>query len=70
MYLIKKIHQNLILTNIVTFPKKYFFMKFHHTNIFIEQSDPWDPKQKQKKFQEFYLKAEGRSILEHPGVMP
>ena len=45
IYLLKKYHHHWIMTNIVTFPKKYFLWKFNYTTFF-GQSAPLHPKQK------------------------
>ena len=37
IYLIKKYHPHWIMTNIVTFPKKYIFMKILLHNLFLDK---------------------------------
>ena len=43
-------------------------MKVSLHKLFLEQSAPLPPPK--KSFRQFYLKAEGHSISEHPGLIP
>ena len=59
------------MTNIVTFPKKLiFFLNFYYKTFFWTKCS-FAPKTKTNIFfWQCHLKAEGRSISEHPGVIP
>ena len=53
------------------FSKKVHFYENLTTQPFFGQSAPLHPKQKQIFFfWQCHVKAEGRSISEHPGVIP
>ena len=71
IYFIKKYHPHWITTNIVTFPKKYIFIEILVNNLFFLTKCSFAPKTKTNIFfWQCHLKAEGRIISEHPGVIP
>ena len=72
VYLLKNLnHQNWFMTNSVTFPKKYLFMKTSLHNLFQSKLVIYTQKQQLYIFWgQFYLKGEGQRFLEHPGLTP